>query len=88
MAKIQRVEKMRSGGVDEEQPQKLDRFSSQGQEELVQSYQLPAYGSTEGRAGFPTMHSQHLAKRNYTSYGGPRASAAAEVAARNQEYLQ
>ena len=37
VAKIQRVEKMRTGGLDE-QPPKLDRFSSQGQEELVQSY--------------------------------------------------
>lgn len=48
---------MRSGGPDDEQPPKLDRFSSQGQEELVQSYQLPAYGASEGRTGFPAMHS-------------------------------
>lgn len=87
ITKIQKADKVRA---EDELPAKLDRFSSEGQEELVQSYQLPAfYGSNENKSGFQAMHSQHLAqKRNYTSYGGPRASAAHEIAARNYEYMQ
>lgn len=62
---------MRALGSDEE-PGKQDRFSSQGQEELLQAYQRPpAQQAMEAYAGVgkPQFYSQ---KRNYTSYGGQR----------------
>lgn len=62
---------MRALASDEE-PGKQDRFSSQGQEELLQAYQRPpAQQVMEAYTGIgkPQYYSQ---KRNYTSYGGQR----------------
>lgn len=65
----------------------MERFSSQGQEELVQAYQLPTvYAGNDSKAGFQGFQSQQSKKRNQTSYGGPRAKAGA--AGRNYEYLR
>ena len=75
------------GGPEEDFNRRMERFSSQGQEELVQAYQLPTvYAGNESKAGFQSQHQSK--KRNQTSYGGPRAKAAVGVAGRNYEYLR
>jgi len=76
-----------AGGQEEDFNRRMERFSSQGQEELVQAYQLPTvYAGNESKAGFQSQHQSK--KRNQTSYGGPRAKAAVGVAGRNYEYLR
>lgn len=53
-----------------EAAQKLERFSSQGQEELVQAYQLPTvYNSNDGKL---SQVYNSRGKRSYTTYGGFR----------------
>ena len=69
-------------GPEEDFNRRMERFSSQGQEELVQAYQLPTvYTGNESKAGFQSQYQSK--KRNQTSYGGPRVKANPGLAGRN-----
>ena len=76
VTKIEKTQKPKggaSGAPAEEEPRHgMDRFSSQGQEELVQAYQLPTSAAgNDARVGFHAL-SQYPQNRSNTFYGNMR----------------